>query len=337
MTFVQCRCHLSYLIMLVEDITFSKVSRTHWRSCLRCEMQTQEFFANSYCSEEFHQGLDNEILSLSVINILLGITATVGNTVVLIALHKETSLHKPSKVLLHNLVASDLCAGFVQFLFGARGISILQGRWQNCRHLYLVYGIAGNISIPVSLSTITAISVDRLLALLIKLRYRQVVTVTKVYAIATVSWICSGIGFAFLWYFSPDRWIVLSVTVEAVCLIISTYCYARIFCRLRHQQHTEIHNKFPEEENQTTRVDIRRYRKTVYTALWLQLVLLFCYLPFLLLMPFVYRETQINLSTAVGTTLTLVFFNSTLNPILYCWRIKEVRRAVKDILSCSRM
>ena len=327
---------MSSLVVLAEDIIFRKVSRTHWRSCLRSEMQTQEFFANSYCSEEFHQGLDNEILSLSVINILLGITATVGNTLILIALHKETSLHKPSKVLLHNLVASDLCAGFVQFVFGAQEISILQRRWQICRFLYLVYGIAGNISIPVSLSTITAISVDRLLALLLKIRYRQVVTLRKVYAVATASWICSGIGFAPLWYFSPDRWIILSVIVVAMCLIISTYCYARIFFKLRHQR-TQVHNNLPEEENQTTRVDITRYRKTVSSALWLQLVLLFCYLPFLLLMPFTYRKTEINLSTAVDTTVTLMYFNSTLNPILYCWRIKEIRRAVKDTLSCFRM
>ena len=76
-------------------------------------MQTQEFFANSYCSEKFHQGLDNEILSLSVINVLFGITATVGNIVILIALHKETLLHIPSKVLLRNLVeisALALCS-----------------------------------------------------------------------------------------------------------------------------------------------------------------------------------------------------------------------------------
>ena len=302
-------------------------------------MQAQEYLANFYCSEEFNQGLDNKGISLSAINILLGITAIIGNTVILIALCKETSLHKPSKVLLRNLVASDLCVGFVQLAFGARGISILQGRWETCRHLYLVTGIAGNISISVSLCTITTISVDRLLALLIKLRYREVVTVTKVYAIAIVSWICSGIGFASLWYFSPDRWIVFSLTTIAVCLIISTYCYARIFFRLRHQ-HTQVHNNL-REETQTTRMDITRYRKTVSSALWLQLTLLFCYLPYLLLVPFAYLETENNLlsmfSITLDTTITLMLFNSTLNPILYCWRIKEVRRAVKDTLSCSRM
>ena len=137
-------------------------------------MQTQEFFAKLFCSEEFHQGLDNQILSLSVVNVLLGITAIVGNIVILIALHKQTSLNPASKVLLRNLVASDLCVGFVQIADGVRGISILQGQWQICRLLYLVTAIAASISITVSLWTITAISVDRLLALLLKLRYRQV-------------------------------------------------------------------------------------------------------------------------------------------------------------------
>ena len=302
----------------------------------KSEMQTQAFFANFYCSEEFHQGLDIEILSLSVINILLGITATVGNTVILIALHKETSLHKPSKVLLYNLVVSDIFAGIVQFALGPRAIYILQGQWKICRHLYWILGVAGNISIPVSLCTVTAISVDRLLALLLQLRYRQVVTIRKVYAIAIASWVCSGIGPASLWYFSPAGSIVFSLTGIAVCLVISTYCYARIFCRLCHQ-HAQVHNNLSEEMNQTTRVDITRYRKTVASALWLQLALLFCYLPHLLLVLFAFGETEINLYTARDTTYTLIYLNSTLNPILYCWRMKEVRRAVKDTLCCSRM
>ena len=303
-------------------------------------MQTQELFGNFYCSEAFNQGLDNQRISFLVINILLGITAIVGNTVILIALHKETSLNQASKVLLRNLVASDLFVGFVQLVFGARFISILQGRWKICRILFSVSGIAGIISITVSSWTITAISVDRLLALLLKLRYRQVVTVRKVYTVAIASWIGNGIGVPSLWYFSRDGWKVFVGTTIAVCLTTSTYCYTRIFFRLRHQ-HAQVHNNVQEPENQTTRVDITRYRKTVSTALWLQLALLFCYLPYLLLAPFAHQEIENNpssaLSTALRTTIYLLFFNSTLNPILYCWRIKEIRRAMKDNLSCSRM
>ena len=141
-----------------------------------------------------------------MINILLGITAIVGNTVILIALHKETSLHKPFKVLLRNLVASDLCVGFVQLAFGARPISILQRRWQICRLLYFVVRASGAIFIAVSLWTITAISIDRLLALLLKFKYRQVVTLRKVCAVTIASWVCSGIGLPSLLYFSHETW-----------------------------------------------------------------------------------------------------------------------------------
>ena len=153
-------------------------------------MQTQiVFLANLYCSEEFKQGLVNQIICHSMISILLGITAIFGNIVILIALHKETSLHQPSKVLLRNLVANDLCVGFVQLVFGAYEISILQGKWQICGLLYFVLELPASISIAVSLWTTTVISVDRFLALLLIMtfRYRLVVTLKKVYAVAIAS------------------------------------------------------------------------------------------------------------------------------------------------------
>ena len=270
---------MSFLIVLVEDVIFRKVSRTHWRSCVRSEMQTQELLINFYCSEEFRQGLDSQIICLSVINMLLGITAIFGNNVILIALCKETSLHKPFKVLLRNLVVSDLCVGFVQPLFGGYTIFVLQGRWQTCHLLYSVHGILAKISITASLWTITAISVDRLLALLLKLRYRQVVTIRKVYALAIASWVCNGIINVLLWCFSSDAWTVFLGTNIAVCLTTSTYCYTRVFFRLRQQQ-TQVHINPGDPGNQINRVGMTRYRKTVFSALWLQLALLFCYLPY---------------------------------------------------------
>ena len=132
--------------------------------------------------------------------------------------------------------------------------------------------------------------VDRLLALLLKFRYRQVVTVRKVYAVAIASWVCNSIALASLCYFSRNAWKVLFVSTIAVCLITTAYCYTRIFFRLRHQ-HSQVSN-LREEDNQQPRADIRRYRKTVSSALWLQLAMLFCYLPYLLLAPFADREIE---------------------------------------------
>ncbi|XP_044168532.1 melanocortin receptor 3-like [Acropora millepora] len=299
-------------------------------------MQTEEFFANFSCSKQFNKGLNNQRIAFSVINLLLGIAAIVENAVILVALHKETSLHKPSKVLLRNLVASDLCVGFAQLVFVAFEISILQRQWQICRLFYLVFVLLGTIQLAVSLWTMTAISVDRLLAMLLNVRYRQVVTLRKVYVVVIASWVCNSIGFASLWYFSRNTRKVLSVLTIAVCLFTSAYCYTRIFIRLRHQNN-QVSN-LREVENQQRRADTTRYKKTVWSALWLQIAMLLCYLPYLLLASFAFRKNipLSVLATPTYTTLTLTYFNSTLNPILYFWRIVEVRRAVKNLLHCSQ-
>ena len=199
---------MSSLLMLVGDIRLRKKWQQwrYWRFCVRSDMQTLEVVGNIYCSEELIRGVENQVIYISLSYILLGVTAIVGNTLILITLHRHTSLHRPSKVLLRNLVASDLCIGFVQLVYGVVGISIRQGWWQICRLLFFSDSIAANILITVSLWTITAISVDRLLALLLRLRYRQLVTLRKVYAVAIASWVCNGISTATLWCFSLDTW-----------------------------------------------------------------------------------------------------------------------------------
>ena len=49
-------------------------------------MKTRQALPDIYCSQELIQGLDNQVICLSVINILLAITAIVGNALILIAL-----------------------------------------------------------------------------------------------------------------------------------------------------------------------------------------------------------------------------------------------------------
>ena len=41
------------------------------------------------------------------------ITPFLGNTLILVALHKETSLHPPSKLLYRNLAITDLCVAII--------------------------------------------------------------------------------------------------------------------------------------------------------------------------------------------------------------------------------
>jgi len=79
--------------------------------------------------------------------------------------------------------------------------------------------------------------------------------------------------------------------------------------------------------------NIARYRKAVCSALWLQLTMVFCYLPHgIVTALWTSNESTKYLFQARQFTATLVYLNSALNPILYCWRIIEVRQAVKDTI-----
>ena len=94
-------------------------------------------------------------------------------------------------------------------------------------------------------------------------------------------------------------------------LITSSYSYTRIFFRLHHQHNQVL--SLREVGNRQPRADIRRYKKTMSSTLWLQLALLFCYLPHLLLASLAFRKTENKpsevLVTPLITTITIVYFN----------------------------
>ena len=114
------------------------------------------------------------LLIFFVLNIFLAVTATLGNSLILTALHKVSSVHPPTKLLLRCLAVTDLCVGLVvQPLYFVAMMIISSASWP------IVYRVGTSLSYifcDVSLITITASSVDRVLALLLGLRYRHTVT-----------------------------------------------------------------------------------------------------------------------------------------------------------------
>ena len=70
-------------------------------------------FDESLCSPLWLGDFKQQSISFSVVNILLSITAILGNSLILIALHKESSLHPPSKLLYRCLATTDLLVGLV--------------------------------------------------------------------------------------------------------------------------------------------------------------------------------------------------------------------------------
>ena len=296
------------------------------------ENENQKTLTELWCSAESIRSVDGELILISALNIFLSITAVLGNTLVLLALNKETSLHPPSKLLYRNLAITDLCVGIiVEPLYVTNWTSVLKERWDICYYSFRTAAFSGYTLCAVSLLTVTAISVDRLLALLLGLRYRQVVTLKRTCITVIVFWIFSTVGASAAWFWNPLINSMSRYIVVALCLVTTIIAYTKIFFSLRHNQ---THNHVAQgQPSQAIPLNIDRYRKAVYSALWVQVTLVICYLPYVLALALTpQRGMHLSIYIARSFTATILYLNSSLNPLLYCLKIKEVRQAVKETL-----
>ena len=301
---------------------------------------TFTLFKQLYCLSDTPDEIQGQLTFISALNAFLSITTFLGNVLIMVALRKESSLHPPSKLLLSNLATSDLCVGLIaEPLYISLLVTVVNKHWNICRYLAVACSATGYILSGVSLWTLTAKSVDRLFALLLGLRYKQVVSLKRVYFIIITFWVATTVVSAvrFFWNSPIISW--YDIFVVSLCLLISTFSYTMIFFTLRNHQNQV--QDLVQQPNQTNQLNIARYRKAVSTALWLQFTLVACYLPLVISLTFLlHAEPSSSVSIGFSYAVTLVLLNSSLNPILYCWRMKEVRHAVTDTIrqvfcSCS--
>ena len=261
----------------------------------------------------------------SVLNAPLILISIVGNALVLLAIFRTPSIHSTSMIMLASLAFSDLLVGLLaQPLFIADEITSLTT--QN-PILYRLSAMIGFFVTGVSLGTITAISVDRVLALHYHMRYAIIVTNTRVKYTVGAIWLVMFLSFGFyLW----DKYVfhLMAGVFSAVCIIICTVSYAKIYRIVRvHQQLINIQHNAVENENDGNKMQLSRVKKSAMSTFIFYICMLFCYFPaFVLLTLFGTLHVTWNREWTFSSTLT--FMNSAINPFLYCWRLRELREAI---------
>ena len=141
-------------------------------------------------------------IAIAAVNIVLSITASLGNILILIALRKVTSIHPPTKLLFQCLAITDLGVGLISQPLMATLMLLVDNIdikiWK-----VLFFYLSWSLSIAfcgVSVFTSTALSVDRLLALFLGLRYRHVVTLKRILAVLACGCLALLLIMA-VWYF----------------------------------------------------------------------------------------------------------------------------------------
>ena len=281
----------------------------------------------------------------AAVNIFLSFTASIGNGLILFVLHKVSSVHPPTKLLFRCLAATDLCVGLiVQPVYVISDLDVFAATIpinSSIRHYLRGVRSASAFALClISALTSSAISVDRFLALKMGLRYRQVVSLRRVRAVVTCFWLIGISGGLLRWFWSVRTANIIAIILVVLSVVISVFFYTKIHLRLQQHQSQVEHVRQGQPNRQGNPLIITQYKKTVYSIAWVQLTMVVCYIPLIICGIIIMIKGLWSVSAEIvwASAVTLLFLNSSLNPILYCWKITEVRQAIKDTvkqLCCS--
>lgn len=275
-------------------------------------------------------------ITLSVINGILSLSAIFGNTVIICALTRTSCTLSPSKILLLGLAISDLGVGLVvQPLYITVIVEILLGNSLvfQC-HSKIAFLVVGTFLAGVSFFTVSAISFDRFLAIDLHLRYRGTVTEKRMTSVLVVLWGISAmaaVGYLFMGDISREA---VSTTFNIIFFVTTTITFVRIYLVVRrHRLRIKTQQRSAQESYKEFALEKRKF-KSAMSVLYVYIVFTACYLPYASTMLVVATTSHgIYLKGIFQLGMTLGFLNSSLNPIIFCWRMREIRGYVLEILT----
>ena len=278
--------------------------------------------------------------------------ALVGNLLVCLAIYVRPALHKTTYLPIASLALADLLAGVT-----AMPAYILKKALQDqtpltreiiCNVFRFSYFLTGYASVL----SLCVISVERLLAIKKPLTYSIVVTVKRLSLALVVAWfdaiLVSSLPFI-RWSkesvecaYNPTRWWSLMVIVSNVLVpfLFITVCYIymhRIARRHLRRIKTEVSN----QRNPGLSLHEKKASKTVMIVVGVFIISWFpsCFYYFLRhVCPPCFPNSFFPLEGIFNTLVKLLTFSGSFwNPLIYCWRSRDFRKAFVQIITGSAM
>ena len=291
-----------------------------------------EVFLQYYPRLSEFEDLHSTFIANCVFNSFLCYTAIMFNIVTILAIRKTSSLPKTLKTLLLSLAVSDVGVGlFSQPFFTSLLIRWLQQSIPRC-HSYMVLSVLSFMFASALFCGVVAVSVDRSLAIHLHLRYQELVTHKRVVTVVISIWVIS-IFLSLLTLWVPlDAKALVTYSLGLVSVPVTTLVYIRIYLAVRRHKN-QIQALQVQQVVQTGEMaNFASLVKSVVGIFYVYLVFLICYLPFFVcLVAIEINGTSTALKKFFLFSCTLVFLNSSLNPVIYCWKMRHIRHAIMDI------
>ncbi|XP_078346091.1 adenosine receptor A3-like [Oculina patagonica] len=291
--------------------------------------------------EEGEDPLYSSYILNCVFNAFSSYTAIMLNIVTIHAIRKTPSLSITLKILLLSLAVSDLGVGLlVQPLYITMMVKMLQRNMEDDSFYptLMSFEIITGLFYFASFFHVIAISVDRFLAIHLHLRYQELVTHKRVVAAVISIWLLS----TFLSLIelciptqtsSSSSFMIFVAIIFDLCFICTAFVYCKIYFAVRRHTNQIQALQVQQAAQNGEMANVVRQRKSAVSTFYVYLVFLVCYLP----LHFTFVAVIISGSNLTLTGLllyfhTLVFINSSLNPVIYCWKLRPIRHAIMDML-----
>ena len=268
-------------------------------------------------------------LASCVASALLAPMAVIGNALILAAIWRNPSLRTPSYVLLAGLAVTDFCTGLLSLpLFVFYKIAAISESMKTYCAVALVMESVGLFFSSLTLEGITLIAVERWL----HMSRRSLLTVRRVIIvyIACVLLLIPLVACQMYNRFYPNLALNILVFIYylfgVICVSITAFAHFRIFQIIRQHQNQVQTNEIS--------VNMEKYKKSMLTVFYILAVFVLSYVPFICC-NLVFRFVQLNEMSyrmALGVSAVVVFSSSFVNPLLYYWRIKEIRDTVRPLI-----
>ena len=296
--------------------------------------------AEEYCSQMLDTFLKlvhhsrSSILAFCVSHFTFSLVATLGNLLVIRALIKASTIPANVRKMFISLAFSDLAVGLLPQLMDAIIYAVvwkMASGGDNLAFLcptvlsvfsYFVYSL-----IAASFLNVTVIAGDRLLAVSLHLRYQELVTARRLTTVLVSVWIISCV-FPILYILFPKEIEMVTAIISIIGYALTTVAYVRIYKVVKYHQN-QIYSQNQLQNAQTR--EAHRQRKSAYNSLFVSVVFLACYFPFFpCTILYETNTSEISFLVAQVASVFLICLNSSLNPIVYCWRYREIREIVKS-------
>ena len=284
-----------------------------------------------------HEDLYSGYIANCVFNAFLSITAIIFNSGTIQALRRTSSLSKPLRTLLLSLAVSDLGVGLlVQPLYIALLLKWLQmnaGNYPTCA-TFTAFTLTAILFSAASFFGVMALSTDRFLAIHLHLRYQELVTHKRVVSVVVFLWVFSAALSLFMFWVSKNiSWPVFAA-IGLACLVVSAVFYYKIYLTVRrHKNQIQAMQIQQVEQDAEMAANLARRRKSAVCAFYVYLVFFICNLLGFcsfasILMLGLNNATKMSLLSSW----TLVFLNSSSNPVIYCWKMRHIRHTIMDMV-----